>query len=576
MSGREILQRDLDAAGHAVAGLPHAATGDAAERHDDVVTQVAAEATARAAADALIPGTITALTAGDGTASGTGAVPFTLTNLPQAVLLARLAVLTADPSFNARKLTSIGDGVNPQDAVAFHQLGDALAGQAFTVPDKTTMLGLTLGDGSIRYVSTYRDLWRLDKSGTSRTIVADEVEQSTVNAAWWWIRLKIADPYWAAQWIANGVWIDPAGTNTPAGSDEADGSSGHPIKSMAEIRRRCRGARLSGANLVIHPLSSSTNDDDGIIDGITTFGAATVVILGATTVLFSGTLSTGTLAYSGNTRGVVVDSSLTSWTASGGVSTTTGSRFIRTVGGGKQALIIRDLGSTTAMIGLATTTSETTTSSISSTLTSFSAGDAYEVVTRLQWPRVYSVNCSVRVQCLDIKGSQSTLQWSVSDSYVLCGFLSAMTTLGNVLCVNSLFMSTLVANDGSPNCQACSFVDTTIQFNSAANLNGDTNVFVNTTVNVFHGGYISCGNMLAFDNTSVVLNLVRLGRAEFSSGSLVGSGNSGKLISVSSGSYVFGASVVSAVTTDPLPYQINGVSSVAPDVDDGAGAGIYN
>lgn len=124
-------------------------TGTSAANINDVNSAVSAEATARAAADTSVgnaaasalaaeaatraafdsahPGTITALTAGDGTASGTGAVPFTLTNVPQAVLLTRTAALTADPTFNSRELKSIADGTTSTSAATVGQLATETA-----------------------------------------------------------------------------------------------------------------------------------------------------------------------------------------------------------------------------------------------------------------------------------------------------------------------------------------------------------------------------------------------------------------------------------------------------------------
>lgn len=506
---RDVLENDLDAAGFAVRGLPHAATADAAVRRDDMEA-----------------GDTTTLLSAEG---------FTTT---------------------------------------------ALAAQAFGTASSTTLQAIdasVLTEGAIRVVATYMAPWKLvDGTVKARTTIQHQVLPASGRTNWWWVRIVCdGDPFWYA---VTDWYLDPAATNSTPGDDEAAGtSSGVPLRSMAEVRRRTRGLRIRSSNVLIHPLSSSTNSDDGIIDGITTFGTATVVLIGTTTVIFSGTLTVGTATYAGNNRGVIVDSTLpSSWSASDGISTISGSRYIRTSGGGAQAPILKDLGSRTAMIGLATATSETTISPLSTTPTSFATGDSYEVVTRLQWPQVYAYGCRVQIQCLDIKGNQSAIPWAIFTAFVLCGFLSSTSTLGNVSMRTCVFLSTMVTNAGAPFFLSCAFVGGIVQMNDQCNLNGQSNVFVNSPLQLFHGANVSLGGVFAFDNTTSCIFLSRISDAEFTGGFLVGSGNTGKLITTVSGSTVYAASLVSATTSDPLPYSINGVSYASPIFDGGAGNGIYN
>jgi hypothetical protein len=72
-------------------------------------------------------GGITALT-GDLTATGPGSAAATLANVPQAVLLARAAALTAALAVNAQKITGVADPTNPQDAATKHYVDASFSG----------------------------------------------------------------------------------------------------------------------------------------------------------------------------------------------------------------------------------------------------------------------------------------------------------------------------------------------------------------------------------------------------------------------------------------------------------------
>lgn len=583
---REIQPVELDLNGQQIHN-PRAPVAS-----DDVVRKqdLDAETTARLAAEALIPGTITALT-GDVGASGTGSVPASLLNLPQAVLLARLAALTTDPAFNARKLTAIADGTNPQDAVAFHQLGDALAAQAFTVANATDLVAASAGDGAIRFVSIYRDFFRLDKSGTSRTVVPHMVLQSTVNAAWWWVRLCIPDPYWATQYQSVGCWIDPAGTNSTPGSDDADGlSSSAPLKSIAEWRRRVRGARFT-SNVVIHALSGSSVTDDGLFDGfscdtLTVF----VVILGTPTPIgVSGTVASYQ-PYSGNTRGSFTDASITggSWTAADAISSSSGSRFVRKVGTGARpyAPLLKDMGSQTVQFGIVSNWDETDTTTVTTAETNFANGDSYEVVSLPTWPTIQALNGNVRQQCVDVLGFQNPVFRTTEDfhslTHVLCGFVTQINIVSNGIGLR--IYSSVFCNPAGISIVGfgyvfinCSFVNTLLQINEGAfDWNGQRSVFVACTFRLWHGVIAaSLGEMRMFDFTATLIDLNHVAFAN-AAGAIVGSGNSGLLVSCVLQSRFRGASQITATTSASLPYGLNGTNYSAPAVDGGSGDAIYN
>lgn len=588
-SGREILQRPLDAGGLAVNGLPHAATADAAERHDDVVSQistaVAAEAAARAAADALIPGTITALT-GDVTATGTGSVAATLANLPQAVLIARTGALTADLPLNNHKTTGQASGGTTLTNGA--NIGDVLAASALSVANETALAAIdatNLPTGTRVWVATYRCFWVLDKS-TTRTALANLVRAATGGAGWWWVRqLTQGDPFWQNQ---AAWWIDPAGTAATPGNDEADGlSSSTQLKSMAEWRRRVRGAAYGGANpsiVVINATSGSTLLDDGQINGVTTVGLAAIIIMGTPTVVGTGTL-TGAVAYAGNNRGTVTDSALpTSWTSSYGLSSTSGSRYIRRVGGAgpAQSLLLQESTPKTAMIGLTTDTSETSTGTPTVNTATWSNGDVYQVVSRPVWPPLLAMGCRARLQCLDVSGQHFTTNFDEFDAYVLCGYLSNANSLcGNILAYNCGFFGSVVVQTGSFAPFSCSFLNI-CEITTGVDWAFTENVFLGGGSNLHnhHGGVVEGTGLLHFfDNTTF---LIQTGRGNHTNidptngGAVVGSGNTGKFVQVFGGGKVTGAAAITAATSDPLPYQINSISFSTPIVDGGSGDGVYS
>jgi hypothetical protein len=178
--------------------------------------------------------------------------------------------------------------------------------------------------------------------------------------------------------------------------------------------------------------------------------------------------------------------------------------------------------------------------------------------------------------CVDIVGVPALAEFEPFVVYSLCGFLSAISWAGNISCYNCGFMGTLVANIGNFVPLASSFLGTPIQINGTPNWNGQDNVFLNIQIITNHVGMLcGTGTMRTFDNTTSFLTFSRGARADLSGGGIIGNGNTGKLISVTSGSYVTDGALCTATSTDPLPFQVAGNSYAAPTVDNDKGAGIY-
>lgn len=96
---------------------------------------------------------ITALT-GDGSATGPGSAAFTLGNLPQSVLLARTAVLTAAMNVNGQQILSLADPTTAQGAATKSYVDAIAAGMRWKAPVRAASTGnvnlATLAAGSVQ------------------------------------------------------------------------------------------------------------------------------------------------------------------------------------------------------------------------------------------------------------------------------------------------------------------------------------------------------------------------------------------------------------------------------------------
>lgn len=389
----------------------------------------------------------------------------------------------------------------------------------------------------------------------------------------------------AKWWGVTDWYIDPAGTS--GGSDENSGlTSSAPIKSIAEWRRRVRGAHFE-SSVTIHVLSSSTIVDDGMFYGFSTaLFSVFVNVIAVPTVVTSGTLS-AYQAYSGNTRGSVTDSGITSWTASNAISTTSGSRFIRKTGSGARhyAPLLKDMGSKTAQMGVVCDWDDTNTTTVVTAETNFAVSDTYEVVSFPTWPAIQAFGCNVRAQCLDILATEvsgAKVTHSTSQiTYVLCGFITQHTLIvvptAHVYSCVSVHTSGVFFQGGNISSFNCCWVNCPLEWTyTGFNWNGMVNVFVNAPVRVYHSSMAgSLGTIRSYDNTTTCLDLQHMSRARVES--IVGSGNTGKLITSAEGSLAYGGVTATATTTDPVPFNAGGsVSASTPVVNSTTGDAIYS
>ncbi len=401
-------------------------------------------------------------------------------------------------------------------------------------------------------------------------------------------------PKW---WAVTDWYIDPA--STYGGSDANDGlTSSTPIKSIAEWRRRVSGAVYGSPATptapTIHVLSASSVQDDGLFYGFQCISQTVFVkLLGSATVIGTGTVTAYT-AYSGNTRGSLTDSAIpTSWTASGYVTTTARSRFIRKFGSGARAYapVALDLGSKSVQLGIATSIDDTVVSFFPSTTeVNFQVGDAYEVVGYLAWPQI-ECGSSTRViqQCLDVVTVSGTIPQGAPGSAGarLCGFVGTGTysnggsgQAGNhYMCVFCIVQPAGVSmtNAGWFIGTSC-FINTLIQMAfTGPDLVAVSakSVFINTTLNIYKGMAMSISLWRFYDCSQPLFSVQSCSRVGVE-GAITGTGNTGKLASVSLGSYLTGASNITAATTDASPWQVAGSNFASPTVDNTTGNGIYS
>lgn len=338
---RELRDRDLDAAGFIVTGLPTAANPSDAVRFDQMQAgdtangaAISAEAAARAAADALIPGTITALTS-DVTASGTGAVPATLTNIPQTVLLARTGALTADVPLNNHKLTGVASGgTTPTNGA---NIADTLLATAFGVASKAALIAIdttALNEGTVRRVRTYRRTFWLDKTNTYTPKDGEVFAPTTGGGFWVWD--GSADPFWLTETAYT--------INASTGDDE----NLTALKTRTELARRLGSGKLPAPITVT--ITGNLASDDTTMPRCQSDFTNFISWIGVPTVLFTG-LVTGYVARSGAARQptMMTCSGLTgtSWSDSGPGSTSLVGKVIEWTDGAGAficARVVEDLG----------------------------------------------------------------------------------------------------------------------------------------------------------------------------------------------------------------------------------------
>jgi hypothetical protein len=429
------------------------------------------------------------------------------------------------------------------------------------------------------YVGTVGDFFRY-VPGSALTPVSNYVVASS-DGLGQWLRMGIPNQTFQA---ATFWAVDPANgndENTGWGATQAAADL-VPLKTIAEWRRRVTGA-VFNSRVQIHALSDSTNLDDSRFYGFSVgaSGTAEVVLYGTPIVLFTGTITTYVgMSAAANARWAVTDTAIpTSWTASGGVTTTAGSRWIRKTGGTTHAHLLKDLGSKACQIGTPFSHNEQPSGGTLVTTLDFTNGDAYEVVKLVRWPGLtsYSNRAYARLLCLDLTGGHTASSTGAQDQYTLCGFLSlASQATASVIVVDACVYTAggVAGRDWRP--RFISSVNGNLQFGMGfLDLNGVITTMVASEFRMWHSASGHVALLRSFDVTGNCLHLRHTSHADLDLG-IAGTGNSGKLIvaEISSTASTNG-SVGTTATSDPNPFSVNGVAAASPPGMDSQGSAIW-
>ncbi len=345
-------------------------------------------------------------------------------------------------------------------------------------------------------------------------------------------------------WQSQTTWsIDESNITGVASNSNSGMDDTHPLLSIDEFVRRV-GATGNAGTHVVRWLSDTTHVHVNlapISPGSTLLPLPetypVLVFVGVPTVLRSGTLTGATDA-----PWTVSDSSLpTSWTASGLVSSSSGTRLIRKTDLTKHAFIAYENSAKTAQTSPTDGfTTANTWLPIGTASASFANGDTYQVLSLPRFPRVtppdYSAAYGATVfQYLDMDG---ILGGQVEIRH--CGFrgvipdLNASTRSGVHQYHGAIFVQGLIASAH----YASNSMDRTLMMGQVTlgSYNGDMNTHTNVIaksgqVFVVHASLPRLGTVYVYDTTNNPVIQISNNSA-VTLDALHGSGNTGVLVDV--------------------------------------------
>lgn len=355
-----------------------------------------------------------------------------------------------------------------------------------------------------------------------------------------WVREFILNP----EWLAQATWSMDESNVTGLASDENTGiDDTHPLLSVDELVRRI-GVSGNFGTKVIRWLSNTTHSQINLASispaGIplaTPDNFPVIIFVGVPTVLRTGTLTGATDA-----PWTVTDSSLpTSWTASGLISSSSGTRLIRKTDKTKHAFMAYESTARTAKTSPTNGfTEDLVWFPFGTPAASFAPGDTYEVLSLPKFPRVtppdYSAAYGAAVfMLLDMDGILGG-QVEVRN----CGFdrpfpdvnaaaRSGLHQIHGGLFAQGAVLSATYADSGFDRVLFLGRV-TFSTFNG--DMNGDVNVIANTgRIFIAHAALPRLGAIYVYDTTfSPVIQITN--NSTVSIDSLQGSGNTGVLVDV--------------------------------------------
>lgn len=370
-----------------------------------------------------------------------------------------------------------------------------------------------------------------------------------------WVRQFIPNPKWRIQ----ATWsIDESNATGLASDENTCADDAHPCLTIDEFVRRMQKQPVTGT-IVVRWLSDTTHVQvnlSAMAPGHTPLplpeGYPAIVFMGVPTVLRTGTLTGATTA-----PWTVSDSTLTtSWAASGLLSSSSGTRMIRKTDKTKHAFLAYENVAKTAQTSPANGFTEDPVWFPAGTPSAtFSAGDAYEVLSLPKFPRVtppdysasYGASVFVMLDMDGILGDQVEVR--------NCGFrqlipdLNGSTRSGVLQVHGAIFVQGFIVSAAF----ASNTMDRALMMGQVtlATYNGDLNGAVNVIakdgrVFIVHASHPRLGTFYVYDTTfNPVIQVSN--NSDVSIDALHGSGNSGVLVDVRDS----GCSV-NSVTTTPL------------------------
>lgn len=372
-----------------------------------------------------------------------------------------------------------------------------------------------------------------------------------------------------ATWSIDESNVTGVASDANSGVDDA-----HPLLSIDEfVRRACTSGRTG--TTIVRWLSNTTHSRVNLFQATT--GSTALPIPDAPAIIFQGVptvLRTGTLTGATSTPWTVSDSSLpTSWSASGLVSTTSGTRLIRTADRTKHAFIGYENVAKTAQTSPANgyLSPATTWQPMGTPSAAFVNGDAYEVLSLPKFPTVtppdYGATHGATVfSYLDmdaILGGQVEIR--------NCGFptsfpsLNAATRSGNHQFHGAIFMQGISLTSSF----FSNTIDRAMFLGNAAigSYNGDWNGQVNVVakgawLQMNHASLPRLGTIYVYDCTANPAIQVT-NNSQCTLDALHGSGNTGVLIDVRDPGCSFNSrsaiAAFDATTSAATPITIVGV-----------------
>jgi len=343
-----------------------------------------------------------------------------------------------------------------------------------------------------------------------------------------WIRLGFPSQIWQTQ----ATWsIDEANVSGVATDEQTGVDDTHPLRTADEFVRRVKGVALAQATTVrwMSDTAHASLNLTPIMHGtqVGSYTANPLLFVGVPTVVRSGTL-TG----AADAPWTVSDSSLpTSWSASGCLSTSSGSRIIRRTDGLKYAAMGYENVAKTAEISPTNGWPATTAAGTASA--SFVSGDNYEVLSLPKFPSVIlpvsnagvtTLNCHLVLLDLDkVAGGQAQIRhcgWRASGASVPSGCV----VQGCVNVGSFTFSGTTAPN-------RCLWLSSAFMSAWTGNLQVNTNLIAKTgSCQLLVGCNGRLGTLYVFDCSASAIQVI--GGAQASVDGIFGSSNTGFIVNI--------------------------------------------